>query len=183
MPEPLTQSEYAEHRKRKKEAGADLTGTTRQAVSLKVKAGVLEDAITRIDGKVLIDPEAADRLWEDSAKNARAQKGTVYTRRRTLDGGPGETMTRAQAQAEREAANAALADLTFEKEAGRLVSRAAVRKQVFEAFRLCRDQLRGMPAKLATGLAAESDPAKVQAMIHREVSYNLADLRRKLDEL
>lgn len=76
----------------------------------------------------------------------------------------------------REAAEASIAQHKLKQLTGELVLAEDVRRAGFAAGRKLRDMLVGIPDRLATQLAAESDPAKIHAALDEEI-------RRVCDEL
>jgi hypothetical protein len=71
---------------------------------------------------------------------------------------------------------AKLRRLEFETKQGRLIEAEAVRKTIAEAVRTLRDGILGLPDRLATVLAAESDSKKVHVTLKTELSRELEAL-------
>ncbi len=63
--------------------------------------------------------------------------------------------------------------LEFETKQGKLIEAEVYRKTAANAFRAFRDGLLGLPDRLATVLAAESDPKKVHVTLKTEISREL----------
>ena len=71
---------------------------------------------------------------------------------------------------------AKLRRLEFETKQARLIEAEAVRRTVAEAVRAIRDGILGLPDRLATVLAAESDPKKVHVVLKAELTRELEGL-------
>ena len=172
----MTMAEYARHR-----------GCSRVAVGKAVKAG----RISLVNGK--IDPAVADIQWE---KNSRARAGTHTSAQLPLvvvaaaDEPPkvDDYMTNRN---RREAAEAERAELSLAEDKGQLIRVDAVKAALAGVFSSVRDALLQIPARLGPQLAAESDAAKAQSMLHAEIHQALqqlanagrfADLNKSINE-
>jgi len=71
---------------------------------------------------------------------------------------------------------AKLTQLEYEMAAGRVVDKAEVKSTVFVAGRTARDALLAIPKRMAALLAAETDRAKVELMLRRELMQALTSL-------
>jgi membrane carboxypeptidase/penicillin-binding protein PbpC len=78
---------------------------------------------------------------------------------------------------------AKLRRLEFETKQARLIEAEAVRKTVAEAVRTIRDGILGLPDRLATVLAAESDPKKVHVTLRTELSRELEGLAHAIGSI
>jgi hypothetical protein len=78
---------------------------------------------------------------------------------------------------------AKLRRLEFETKQARLIEAEAVRKTVAEAVRTIRDGILGLPDRLATVLAAESDPKKVHVTLKPELSRELEGLAHAIGSI
>lgn len=76
----------------------------------------------------------------------------------------------------REAAEAQIARLKLEEMRGDLIRVDAVKSTLSVVFATTRDAMLQIPARLAPLLAADSDPASVQSMLHAEIHQALHDL-------
>lgn len=167
MPQELiTQAEYARRRK-----------VSREAVRKAVAAG----RITLIRGKV--DPEVANIQWERNTDlhqslRANAQKmmgeggGAPDGGAHKPDGahapeGSGTDLLSARTRFEQ--ARAENEELDLQQRRGLLVVAVDVRRTAHDVARQAREMLTGIPDRLATQLAVESDPAKVHAMLDAEI--------------
>ena len=157
----MSQAEYARHR-----------GCSKVAVGKAVKA----NRISMINGK--IDPAVADIQWE---KNSRARAGTQTSAQLPLDGGdapaePAKVDDYMYNRNRREAAEAERAELSLAEDKGQLIRVDAVKAALANVFSSVRDALLQIPARLGPQLAAESDAAKAQSMLHAEIHQALQQL-------
>ena len=160
----MTQAEYARHRK-----------CSRVAVGKAVKAG----RISMVNG--LIDPVVADIQWQKNSRaRASAQPGQlpldesaqstrVYTEADEPPKADGYMVNRNR----REAAEAERAELSLAEDKGELIRVDAVKGVLANVFSATRDALLQLPARLAPLLAAESDPATVQTLLHADIHQAL----------
>lgn len=149
---------------------------SRQAINELVQRGILE--LGR-DGKLDVElaRQAIAARVRPSAKTARALAGAAANETAAPPAGepapePPEAANATSyhvAKTLREAAEAKMAQLRLRERQGELVEAEAVRRQAFELARGARDLLWAMPPRLAALLAAESDPAKCQALLEAEV--------------
>jgi len=162
-PRLMTKSEYAKHR-----------GVSKPYITKLAKNGVL---VLR-GGKV--DVRASDTVLDDkpvedvdppaqfspagppprAVAEPLGQAGASFGQARTI-----EMVFRAK-----------LRRLEFETKQGRLIEAEAVRKTVADAVRSLRDGILGLPDRLATVLAAESDSKKVHVTLKTELSRELEAL-------
>lgn len=113
----------------------------------------------------LIDVAATDALLAASLDPLRGGDRTGKHER------PEQTNAAAllEARTQRERALAAKAALEAEQLAGRLVSVAEVEREAFTAARQAQEALLAIPDRLASLLAAESEPAKVHDLLSEEI--------------
>jgi hypothetical protein len=163
-PRLMTKAEYARHR-----------GVSKPYITKLAKNGVL---VLR-GGKV--DVRASDTVLDDKpvddvdpppaqaspagppprpAAESLGQAGASFGQARTI-----EMVFRAK-----------LRRLEFETKQGRLIEAVAVRKTIAEAVRSLRDGILGLPDRLATVLAAESDSKKVHVTLKTELTRELEAL-------
>lgn len=150
------------------------------------------------DGR--IDPDVADRQWAASTDLSKPQNsvtGDPGSRSRSsaarrhapatprvagTEGGaqavPGERVAASyrESLAAREAYRARLAKLDFEERTGKLVSADEVRAVTFRVARATRDQIMGVPARLAPIVAAVSEPLEVQRLLEEALRDVCAEL-------
>lgn len=168
----MTMAQYARYR-----------GCSRVAVGKAVKAG----RISLVNG--LIDPVVAGIQWE---KNSRARASQQSPGQLTLSAGSdvhacapadvadGEVQGPAPRDADymasrsrREAAEAERAELSLAEDKGLLIRVEAVKAALANVFSATRDALLQIPARLGPQLAAESDPAAAQSLLHAEIHQAL----------
>jgi len=166
-PAVMSQAEYARHRRK-----------SRQYISKLAKAGVLVMRGGKIDVRatdLVLDDKPVEDLDERPpipapVSSARADRpapdplpqagGASFGQARTI-----EMVFRAK-----------LRRLEFETKQGRLIEAEAVRKAVADAVRALRDGILGLPDRLATVLAAESDAKKIHVTLKTELSRELEAL-------
>jgi hypothetical protein len=167
-PRLMTKTEYAKHR-----------GVSKPYITKLAKNG----ALVLRGGK--LDVRASDTVLEDKpvddvdpppaqaspagpppqpAAESLGQPGASFGRARTI-----EMVFRAK-----------LRRLEFETKQGRPIEAEAVRKTIADAVRSLRDGILGLPDRLATVLAAESDSKKVHVTLKTELSRELEALANAL---
>jgi len=158
-----SQAEYARHR-----------GKSRQYIGQLAKAGVL---VMR-GGQV--DFEASDMVLDDrpvdepESPPAVPGPNAAAFQRPIADAGPGQGGANfGQARTIEMVFRAKLRRLEYETKQGKLIDAETYRNAAASAFRMFRDNLLGIPDRLATTLAAESDPKKVHLALKNELSREL----------
>jgi hypothetical protein len=161
---------YAKHR-----------GVSLRAVQKAIQSGRIR---TTSDGKV--DVEQADGDWQrNTGPRPRAGIASSSPPPRHVPmaapdpprqevGGAGP-LDYARARAVRENYLARLAKIDFEERSGKLVSRDEVQVAAFNKFRTFRDGMLNVSDRVAAMLAAESDPAKVHAILTAEIRKALLE--------
>jgi hypothetical protein len=155
----MSQAEYGRHR-----------GKTRQYIGQLLKAGVL---VMR-GGKV--DVEASDAVLDDQPVDDPVASPTMQASvnqpppRPTADG---QGASFGQARTIEMVFRAKLRRLEFETKQGKLIDADQYRNAAANAIRTFRDALLGIPDRLATTLAAESDPKKVHLALRTELTREL----------
>jgi hypothetical protein len=184
----MNQADYARHR------GCSAP-TVQDAKKVRIKPALVER-----DGKVLIDSDVADRLW-DAAKvrNSHKGKGPVAPAALTAPAAgvspPGAIPSNKDLQAfiqelpedeipsidvsikrkeHYNAERARLAALMERKEVGSL---SEVRTRAAKLARQVRDMLLIIPSRNAARLAAMSDPEDVRALLEQEIEGALKGLK------
>ena len=129
------------------------------------------------DGK--IDSDAADGAWErNTTQYVPAVTRSTSARRSEAEEEDGSGFGATQytkARAVREHYQARLAKIEYEERVGKLVSRDEIQVAAFNKFRQFRDQLLNIPERVTAMLAAESEPAKVHAILNEEIRRALND--------
>jgi hypothetical protein len=161
----MTQAQYARHR-----------GCSRVAVGKAVKAG----RISLVNS--LIDPVVADIQWE---KNSRARASQQAPGQLPLESAAASERQSGAAddapkvddymfnRNRREAAEAERAELSLAEDKGQLIRVDAVKAALANVFSATRDAMLQIPARLGPQLAAESDPAAAQSLLHAEIHQAL----------
>jgi hypothetical protein len=165
-PVVMSQAEYARHRRK-----------SRQYISKLAKAGVLIMRGGKIDVRatdMVLDDRPVDDV--DSPPAARPVSTAPPPRP------PSDSLPQAggasfgQARTIEMVFRAKLRRLEFETKQGRLIEADAVRKTIADAVRSMRDGILGLPDRLATVLAAESDAKKVHVTLKTELARELEAL-------
>jgi hypothetical protein len=156
----MDQVQYAKHR-----------GKTKQYINQLVHAGVLV-----MRGKK-IEVAASDQVLDDRQlpEIEEPPAAWVVTSARTDDGAPQRT-SYAEARTIRTVFQAKLARLDFETKQGKLIEADGVRQRISEHVRALRDGLLGLPDRLASTLAAETDQRKVHVLLKAEITRELEAL-------
>lgn len=138
--------------------------------------------ITTVEG--LIDPEQADREWEQnsharagSRRSGAAPRDEPNWTPRAADSASGgeKEPDYSTARARRERAEASIAEIELAKLSGNLLDRATVEREAFTAARTVRDRLMNLPTKVAPLLASISDAFELERRLRESI-------RRALDE-
>lgn len=167
-----------------------MLGVSRQAVHDLTRRGVISvgddgridvaDARRTILDKV--NPNAKTAMASSIAVNESGRASVVGNDDSTQDSAPTETShpeaatSYHVARTMREAAEAQISALKLAEMRGDLVRVEAVKSVMASIFSTVRDAILQIPARLAPVLAAESDPANVQNMVHSELHAALESL-------
>jgi phage terminase Nu1 subunit (DNA packaging protein) len=165
----MNQAEYAKHR-----------GVSRVAVHQAVKA----QRISLIDGK--IDPAVADIQWSANTRaRAPASPGQTPTDNgATVDPDAGDDGRGYwSARSRREKAEASMAEMKHEEMQGTLIKADAVRSAWSAKITGARDALLQIPSRIAPVLAAETDLARVTALLEAELRQALSELSTNVEAL
>ena len=163
-PRLMTKSEYAKHR-----------GVSKPYITKLAKNGIL---VLRGDK---VDVRASDTVLDDKPVDdvdpPPAQASSVGPAPRPMAEPLGQAgASFGQARTIEMVFRAKLRRLEFETKQGRLIEAEAVRKTIADAVRSLRDGILGLPDRLATVLAAESDSKKVHVTLKTELSRELEAL-------
>ncbi|MTI15136.1 hypothetical protein [Sansalvadorimonas verongulae] len=153
-------------------------GWSKQYVAKLVKQGRIK--LKR--GK--IDPVAAKKaiaqLAEPSTVLRKQQQEKTQDTGRTAEPpvvtGNTKAVDYATARTMREAYRAKMARLDYEEREGKLVDARKVRDEAFQLARMVRDGMLAIPDRMADVLAAETDPAKIRAILIEELETVLEKL-------
>jgi len=166
----LTMKEYAEHR-----------GLTPGRISQLINEGMLSTVIK--NGKKYLDKNKADKEFDsrvDASKRNANHNQTVKARK------PYETENNKKevipdiynSKAIKEAFAARLAKLEYEEKAGQVIRIDKVKIEAFNVARQLRNALLNIAPKIATELAALTDPHEVEMLLDREIREALIELSR-----
>ena len=171
----ITQAEWARRR-----------GFSRQYVSRLVQRGVVRLTKGRIDPAQADAALAAVREPARPTRREGAMKAEPGAARPASRAGRDEPPSLPQGgdlsslllrtRIRSEAEKVKLLEIKAKVEAGRYVDAAEVKVAAFNRVRVVRDALLGIPERLAAVLAAESDQAKVHALLASEVRQALEEL-------
>ena len=160
-------------------------GVSRQAVSDLVRRGILTpDADGRIDeaaarAAILASVHPTSKTVQAAQASAPAPIAPVAAAPAVAPAAPQPEAAATNyhvAKTMREAAEAHIARLKLAEMRGELIRTDAVRAVMSNIFATTREAVLQMPARLAPLLAAESDPAAVQNLLHAELHAALESL-------
>lgn len=163
-----------------------------QSVYAMVNHGKLGVASRKVDGRVMIDVESADRIMAMGAATRIKKKHAKLRNNPQLPGGvdePGapplerpdnsdmdDASRLVKAQADEKEQLALLAELKVRQQQGLLVEREQVARDVFKIARTLRDGLLNVPGKVAPEIAAMDDPFQIQKRLESMFRDILTDL-------
>ena len=166
----LTQADYARHR-----------GCTPPTVFRAIKSG----RISTINGK--IDPVTADREWDANTDHQKRENAQARIMQGKEDAAliAGEEPTQSNGdtylawKTRRERAEALRSELAYAQSAGELYEKADADRAAKTMARLLRDRLFGIPVRVSAELAGLTDPAAIEALLHRELRTALSAIERE----
>lgn len=139
----LSRREYAKHR-----------GVDDKAVRNAIASG----RITTVNN--MIDPEIADKQWEENTRHEF--KPRMYAR-------DDNTSSIAQSNRQKkETLEILLKKLEYEEKSGKLMPRAEMETDVFNAARAARDKWRGAPRRIAPQVIGKTDIAEIERILNKE---------------
>lgn len=178
-------------------------GCSHEAVRRAIKSGRLEQSVT-IDAKghpKINDPDLADQEWEAHTSEKRQhwkRSGTAPPRSKRGNGAAQQDAGQEggdededggkpaagrpissplnKAKAARETYEARIAEFRYRKMKGELVDAAEVKREFATAARHVRDGLLAMPDRIASIIAAETDPDRVHQLMIEEIEQTLTAL-------
>ena len=133
-----------------------------------------------------MDSVESVRAWREARQSIAARKPEpTHT---APDGvvnadGPDAGETFDKARTRREISDANKSEMAVAELCGLLIRVDAVRTALAAAFTTTREALLQIPSRLAPLLAAESDPASVQTMLHAEIHNALHQLSGAIDQV
>jgi hypothetical protein len=160
-PRLMTKSEYAKHR-----------GVSKPYITKLAKNGVLVLRGGKVD-VAATDTVLDDKPVDDIDAPPPMQKPLGAAPTRPADGTGQGGATFGQARTIEMVFRAKLRRLEFETKQGKLIEAEVYRKTAANAFRAFRDGMLGIPDRVSTVVAAESDPKKVHLALKTEISREL----------
>lgn len=124
------------------------------------------------------DRHHQDRLQRDVYSQLSSQVETTLTAAPPTTIPTGQLPDFQKARALREHNLAQLAEIELHKAKGSLVSMATVKTGAYNAGRMLRDQLFGMPPQLAPELASMTDPWEIEKHLTAAIRRSLEDAER-----
>ena len=161
-PRLMTKAEYAKHR-----------GVSKPYISKLAKNGILVMRGSKVDvgaTDTVLDDKPVDDI--DAPPPMQQPVGTAPPPRPADGIGQGGA-TFGQARTIEMVFRAKLRRLEFETKQGKLIEAEVYRKTAANAFRAFRDSMLGIPDRVSTVVAAESDPKKVHLALKTEISREL----------
>lgn len=170
-PQLLSQRAYARHRQER-----GLVGDSLSAVQRALSSGRIQ--LEERDGKVGIDPAAADKSWAELTKPSPAprrgrRKGEPPPEDPAGNGGAGGYIG---ARGEHESLKVELTRLELAKKRGELIDAGAMEQELGALARDIRRQLLLIPARIASSVRAAPDDRAVEAMLDTEIRQVLLKL-------
>jgi len=164
----MTMAEYSRHRK-----------VNRSHITRLAQRGILV-----MRGK-LVDVAASDAVLDDKPVDVEPPQAPPPPQFRpaadSLGGQSGANF--AQARTVEMVFRAKLRKLEYEARQGEMIKAEVVRKSMADAGRTIRDGILGLPDRLATVLAAESDAKKIHVTLKTELSRELEALANAIDAI
>jgi hypothetical protein len=160
-PRLMTKSEYAKHR-----------GVSKPYITKLAKNGVLVLRGGKVD-VAATDTVLDDKPVDDVDPPTPMQPVGAAPPPRPADGLGQGGASFGQARTIEMVFRAKLRRLEFETKQGKLIEAEVYRKTAANAFRAFRDGMLGIPDRVSTVVAAESDPKKVHLALKTEISREL----------
>lgn len=158
----MNAAQYAKHR-----------GVSKAQVGKYIDQGTI--TARRVGRGWQIDPDVADRELD---ANKAPDRGGRNGGPDELGGGAGQSaVSFSRARAVRETYAARILQLEFEEKSGRLVDKNELRLMLAKLHMAVRDNLRTIPDRVAPVLAAETDQAKIHALLLKEIGQALEGLQ------
>ena len=148
----LSRREYAKHR-----------GVDDKAVRNAIASG----RITTTNG--MIDPEIADKQWEENTKHEYRPR--AYSNADSASSISQSNRQKKVSQSNRqkkETLEILLKKLEYEEKSGKLMPRAEMETDVFNAARAARDKWRGAPRRIAPQVIGKTDIAEIERILNKE---------------
>lgn len=132
----------------------------RRGVSDTAVRRAIEDERITVSADGLIDPEIADKEWEENTRSEYLPHGHA---------GADRTSSFSQSNRQKkEALEIMLKKLEYDEKSGKLISRVEVELDVFNAARAARDKWLGTPHKIAAQIIGKTDITEIEQILDRE---------------
>jgi len=161
-----------------------MLGVDPKAVRKGIRNGRLRESLDR--DKRIRDVELARREWVEGA--AKPPNGGGHEPKPTNgNGGAGQQLqlpeqrTLVEAQLRLSAQRTAALELDNQRRRGQLLDAAVVQRDQFEAARIVRDAVLGVPDRIAAELAGETDPRRVYELLADELKRALTSIATELE--
>ena len=152
----------------------------KRGVSLSsVQWAIASERITTVmneQGAVRIDPDVADREWEENTQHEKRNTMAGKSYKDLAEKSPELKLSFNEARTLKETYMAKLAQLDYDVKIGKLVSAEEVKNKVFQAARVTRDAILNIPDRIAGELAAETDYHRVYDLLKRELQQALEEM-------
>jgi anion-transporting ArsA/GET3 family ATPase len=164
--------------------------------------GLSKQAISKLKGQGMpVDSVAAAQAWREARQNVAARKPVPDAAPRVapfvpvsvrgvpvFGGGPIDlpdlpNEDRDTARTRREIAEANMAEMAEARQRREQILVSAVQTALSTDYATTRDAMLQIPARMAPLLAAESDPAAVQNLLHTEIHQALMQIAGASDQL
>ena len=173
--EYLSLRAYGRHR-----ADLGLSGTSHNAVRKAINSGRLVAAVHESPKGDRIDPEVADREWEENTTGTKVREPAGGRPPASLfedqdlppaeeSGNAKDRKTLQNATTLQAVYRARLLRLDFEVREGRLVDREAVKSEAFRIHRLLRENLLKIPTRVAARAAPLDDVREIRELVEAEI--------------
>lgn len=122
-----------------------------------------------------LDPNVADRQWLDNTNPAKQRKEVNEV---TSKAAASHAPNYHQSRAIKEAYNARLTKLQFEKESKKLISVDEVKISAFNAGRMVRDRILNIPDRVIPNLIGKTDIFEMKEILKAELLKALEELSK-----
>ena len=150
---------------------AQLKNVSRSAVSQRKRAGVLDGAIVKHNGKTLLNKDLAMDLWDKNTAPVLNQL-PVQTKKelkKQIDALPDDAIPDFNtSRARKEHWQASLAQLQVQQQKKDLIPVTQIKKSSFEMGRAIRESLANLADRLASQVAGETDPQVIHKLLTQE---------------
>ena len=151
---------------------AKLKGVSRSAVSQRRQTGILKDAIVKVNGRELLNKDAAVRLWDQNSVPA-PKAITAQTKKelkKQVDGMAADEIPDFNiSRAKKEFYTAELARIQVEQQKKELISAKEVEKKSFEMAVGIREAFLTLPDRVSNLFASETDPTAIDSVMREEI--------------